>query len=627
MRAAKMVFGVVFGVAFLALLGGGVAGADSSAPGWASVGLNKQQTGGWDLVAISCVDASTCTAVGGNGLIMDGAGSSWTPTNLTPPADYQPSQYGEITHLDSVSCASATSCAAVGLYTSTSSPYDRMLAVKVNGVWQPAVQPPALSTGPGSGIPSGPPFTTLLGGADTDGLQKVSCTSQLCVAVGQYQWGTVHTSMGYRRSAEALVVSGSGDGQWTSLSAPLPGDANAPGPDAVLSDVSCVGTECGAAGSYRDTTGQTQGLLVTDSNGTLTAVKAPLPANAAASNQYAIVEAIACPAAGECSAAGYYVDSAGVRQGLLLSETGGNWSATEATLPSAMTAADPQAWFTSVSCSQPGECAAVGADNVILKTQMVPLAVAERNGSWDNAVNPQLPSDRLPFATNPQLGGGQYSWLTTVSCPSVGQCEAGGTYTMKNTDFHPLLVQLNGTTWTAAGLPLPSDALVTTQGDSAQGATVFGLSCLSGIGCEGVGQYAGPFGSGNDLLVVNGSPAAGVAKAARATTSVGASGNPAVGVARRAITSAATASVRVICLGKSACTVRFVLKTKDRKTVIGQATGTVAAHTSTILHVVLNAKGQMLLKRTPRRSSLPTFLAVTEGTLAVSYQRPVFRRP
>jgi hypothetical protein len=419
----------------------------------------------------------------------------------------------------------------------------------------------------------------------------------------------VHTPQGTRTSTGGLIVSGSGSGDWTSLTAPLPGNANAPGPDASLNDVSCVGSDCGAGGMYRDSSGQEQGLLVADSNGTLTAVEAPLPANAKTTGQYARVEAISCPAAGECSAAGSYLDSSGASQPLLLSETSGVWSATEGTLP-AGTAAHPQTLFSSVSCSQPGECAAVGSDFINPGTiQQVPLAVAERSGSWDNAVNPHLPSDAIPFAKNPKLGGGQSSWLNTVSCTSVGHCEAGGTYIMKNTDFHPLLVELNDTSWTSAGIPLPNDALVTTSGDSAQPGNVWELSCFAGVGCEGVGIYSGQVGHqhAHALIVVSGNPAIGVAKAARATTA------------------GTTAAVTVACLGQSSCGVAFNLK--HGTTVIGKATRTVAAHTTAKIPVALNAQGQKLFKKTPSGSKLQSSLTVTERTLTVSNQKPAFRHP
>lgn len=622
-RPLRMVAGVVFSVALLSLLGGGIAGADSSAVGWgwASLGspLPLGGIGGADLNAISCPDASTCAAVGQygdasgwHGLLLDGAGGAWKATKINPPADWLKDDFGVAPHFYSVSCVSAKSCAAVGEYPTSGSDYAPMLAVKVGRRWRSAaVSAPALSDGPAAGnVPYGPysgPFPPY-GDRRPLPLEKVSC-AQICAAVGEYRWGTVHTSVGWRDSTEGLLVVGSGDGQWASLTAPLPGDANSAGPDGLLRDVSCVGTECVAGGSYLDGSGQERALLLTDSNGTWTAAPAPLPANAASTNQDAKVEAISCPAAGKCSAAGSYLDSAGARQALLLTETGGTWSAIEGTLP-ARPPADPGVRFTALSCSQPGECAAVGWDvGDPFGGESLPLAVAERNGIWDAAVNPALPSDAAPLATSRALGGIQYSLLNTVSCSSPGHCDAGGVYYMKNEDGHPLLAELNGTTWTGAGLPLPTDALSTTFGDSAQGATVRGISCVDPVGCEGVGAYNGPLGRmDHALIVLNGNPMSGVAEAKRATTKGG------------------TASVRVSCIGQTPCKVTFILRTKDRRTVIGTATGTVAAHGTAVIPFVLNARGKLLLKRTPKRSKLASFLNVTERNLVVSNQKPSFKR-
>ena len=180
---------------------------------------------------------------------------------------------------------------------------------------------------------------------------------------------------------------------------------------------------------------------------------------------------------------------------------------------------------------------------------------------------------------------------------------------MTNADSHPLLGDLNGTTWTASGLPLPTDALITTSGDSAQGARVLQLACKPVVGCEGVGTYSGPFGRHDHaLILVSGDPVSGVAEAGRATTSGG------------------KASVRVSCIGQSSCKVGFNLRTKDRTTVIGRATGTVAAGGSALIPFSLNSAGNRLLKRTPKKGKLGSFLTVSERTLIVSNQKPLFSR-
>lgn len=84
------------------------------------------------------------------------------------------------------------------------------------------------------------------------------------------------------------------------------------------------------------------------------------PANVNSSNPDIEIKAVSCPAAGECTAVGSYVDQSGSSQGLLVTETGGSWQpGVEAQLPNSPNA-DPQASLTAVSCSSDGNCSAIG---------------------------------------------------------------------------------------------------------------------------------------------------------------------------------------------------------------------------------------------------------------------------
>jgi hypothetical protein len=88
-------------------------------------------------------------------------------------------------------------------------------------------------------------------------------------------------------------------------------------------------------------------------------VEAPLPANAASVTD-ASVQSVSCSSVGNCTAGGIYVDSSGGSQGLLLTEKSGRWAAgAEASLPAdATTVTD--VGVLSVSCALAGDCRAVG---------------------------------------------------------------------------------------------------------------------------------------------------------------------------------------------------------------------------------------------------------------------------
>ncbi|MFZ2055830.1 MAG: hypothetical protein WAV54_00270, partial [Acidimicrobiales bacterium] len=97
---------------------------------------------------------------------------------------------------------------------------------------------------------------------------------------------------------------------------------------------------------------------LTESSGTWTDPEAPLPAGAG-TDPDVVPNSVSCPSAGDCAAVGYYTDSSGYHQGLLLTESSGTWTATEAPLP-AGAGTPPDVSLSSVSCASAGNCAAVG---------------------------------------------------------------------------------------------------------------------------------------------------------------------------------------------------------------------------------------------------------------------------
>ena len=116
-------------------------------------------------------------------------------------------------------------------------------------------------------------------------------------------------------------------GTWTATEAPLPtsySDVNLNG----VSCVSCVSaSQCVAVG-YAAVSEVQEGLLLTESGGSWTAAESPLPAGA--SDPFLM--GVSCESASQCVAAGF-TDVSGVPQGLLLTESSGSWTAAEAPLP------------------------------------------------------------------------------------------------------------------------------------------------------------------------------------------------------------------------------------------------------------------------------------------------------
>jgi hypothetical protein len=483
--------------------------------------------------------------------------------------------------LISVSCYSVGNCLASGSYEAD---YGRnpLLVSETDGTWGSGWAAPALPSDPSIGS-SNPTFV------------KVSCSAQVCAAVGQVD--TTLTSHGTIDTTEGYIVVGSGD-SWTALLAPLPPDA-AYRAGAVLDDVSCAGAECEAVGHYTTALGDTQGLLLSYTSGSWTASDAPLPGGAATTGQDARVDAVACPGAGKCSAAGSYTDASATQKPLLLSESAGNWSATAGHLPTG-SPHNPRPVFKAIDCSRAGDCAAVGFDDADKHhNQVLPLAVAEKGGDWKAAVNPDLPANATALSTNRQQAG-----LLTVSCPAPSRCEAGGFYTAANGSAPALLATFGASGWSAGmEAPLPTDA---NPGEN-QAARVFGLSCGDASGCEGVGWYKGPFGQFDRALILG-------------------SGNPSVGVAQasRARIVGHTARVPISCRGRTSCSVTLMLaKGTNGKLELGRTTATAKARHSKVVRIKLNAQGLKLLAG---KRSLSILLSVSQRASLVSAQQLRFRR-
>jgi hypothetical protein len=184
----------------------------------------------------------------------------------------------------------------------------------------------------------------------TAAVQAVTCSSaSSCAATGWYE-----DSSGNQQGL-LLALSGT---SWTAAEAPLPAGA-AVDPYVALASVACLSAVlCVTAGYYIDSSGNQQGLLLTGSGSSWTAAKAPLPAGASVVPGVWL-SSVSCGSASTCAAAGWYKDSSGNQQGLLLTRSGASWTPAEAALPDGA-AAQPSVDLDSVACQSASACTAVG---------------------------------------------------------------------------------------------------------------------------------------------------------------------------------------------------------------------------------------------------------------------------
>ena len=226
------------------------------------------------------------------------------------------------------------------------------------------------------------------------------------------------------------------------------------GPAVALRSISCTSPgDCVGVGGYGDTNGDDdyQALYATESAGVWgTAQRLSLPdgANATPTGQRAFLASVSCPSAGNCVAVGSFADAAGDSQAMIATDTAGSWGAHELTLPA-------------------------GA-----------------------------------YATQGMYGAS----LTSVSCTSVGNCLAVGSYVDSTHARQAMLVEEDGGVWgVAKTLKLPANAVTAPGG---QYARLTSVSCtppatrvlaikLGPVGsCAAVGTYVDNGNPGNLLTVV-----------------------------------------------------------------------------------------------------------------------------
>ena len=232
--------------------------------------LPAASSGRVHLSSVSCASAGNCTAVGtygAHGLLLSETDGTWA-AGVEAPLPTTAGSPPQWVDLPSVSCASPGNCSAVGTYEdSTAGAYEGVLLSETGGTWAAPVE---------MSLPAGTPA-----GAAAF-LDSVSCASVgNCTAVGHYYYYST-SDLAFR----GLLVSETAGSWSTAVEAQLPANAglqdstfgNAFGIDSV----SCASPgNCTAVGTYRDSSGKTEGLLVTQSAGSWTSgVEASLPANA-----------------------------------------------------------------------------------------------------------------------------------------------------------------------------------------------------------------------------------------------------------------------------------------------------------------------------------------------------------
>jgi hypothetical protein len=359
--------------------------------------------------SVSCASAGNCSAGGfyvNNGyqaFVVSEVNGVWHKAIRVPGSAALNS--GRYAGLTSVSCGSPGYCTAGGYYLANSTSYEPFVVSEVNGIWHNAIRVPGIVSRPANGH-VGP----------TAKVTSVSCASARNCSVGGSYYDSVHI--------QAFVAS-KVNGIWR-RAVNVPGTATLNKGDAQVSSVSCGSPgNCSAGGWYTNSAGYEQLMVVNEVNGTWRkAIEVPGTA-ALNKGDFAQVSSVSCGSAGNCSAGGWYMDSSALDDPLVVSEVNGKWH--NAIRVPGMTALTRHIFGTvsSVSCSSAGNCSAGGwyTDSADL---VQPFVVNEVRGTWHNAV-------KVPGIATLNRGGDAV--ISSVSCGRAGNCSALGSYTDRSRRF------------------------------------------------------------------------------------------------------------------------------------------------------------------------------------------------
>lgn len=363
-------------------------------------------------------------------------------------------------YLPALSCPSVGNCVAAGAYLDAHATTQGLFLNEVAGRWRAptTLVPPANAA-------SNPQVT----------IYAVSCAvTGNCAAVGSYQ---------VQSGAAQAFVGNEVAGTWQRARAvALPVGALGSGQLAQLHSVVCSAKgNCSAVGTYLNNAtphARTQGLVLNEVRGTWRrGVKVTLPAGANA-NPYVVLGQLACASAGNCSGVGSYIDASNATHGLIVNEVAGAWQpGTSLKLPGDASAY-PGASLSAVTCTRLGHCTAVGTyDNA--QGQIEALGATKSANAWSRAVPLSLLAGT---ASNPHAF---FYGFDAVSCPSIGNCSAGGQYRDASGNYQGFFLnEVNGTWQSASTMVLPNGAA-----QAGKNGGIVAVSCASAGNCSAGAAY------------------------------------------------------------------------------------------------------------------------------------------
>lgn len=293
-------------------------------------------------------------------------------------------------------------------------------------------------------------------------VNAVSCTSMgNCVAGGNY---------GAASGTEPLLAV-EHDGAW-GMAFEAPGASALGGSNPAIGDVDCTAPgDCTAAGSWTNGAGQQDVFVMDETNGSWGDAGEIPGIHMLATSLGAYLGSLSCAAPGDCAVGGEYLDGSGHGQAWVDGETDGVWGDAIEVPGTASLNAGNGAGVNTISCGAPGECSTAGQ-------------------YLDGSANTQVFVDNDPWNAAieaPGTGGlnaGGNASIYAISCPAVGDCSAGGYYTTAGLHRRAFVVDETSGTWGDA-VDVPGVDALDVDGYG----SVDALSCPSAGNCTAGGVF------------------------------------------------------------------------------------------------------------------------------------------
>ena len=201
---------------------------------------------------------------------------------------------------------------------------------------------------------------------------------------------------------------------------------------------------------------------------------AVFPSGIQSVSPYDYFTSISCSSPGNCTAAGSFLSPDGTNKPMTQTSTNGIWAPVVATDVSAITSwrgSNYNGSFSSISCTSPGNCTAAGTYDGRAITQ------TSTNGVWAPAVGARFSPDTL------LSGDGPRDLFYAVSCSGAGFCTAVGSFSNVDGYSVPMTeTSTNGVWGEVEIVSLPNDL------DRPADVQYTSVSCISAGNCTAAGS-------------------------------------------------------------------------------------------------------------------------------------------